>query len=83
MMNFVTIKFPSRVTLFPSLIELMTTDQKDTMLANILEQVHTQIMYLTEEGRLDDAVALYQEWEDHFDDSVTEVHVVTMNNMCQ
>jgi len=61
----------------------MTTDQKDTMLANILEQVHTQIMYLTEEGRLDDAVALYQEWEDHFDDSVTEVHVVTMNNMCQ
>ena len=53
------------------------------MLANILEQVHSQIMYLTEEGRLDDAVALYEEWQEHFDESITEVYVVTMNNMCQ
>ena len=61
----------------------MTDIQKDTMLANILEQVHSQIMYLTEEGRLDDAVALYEEWQEHFDESITEVYVVTMNNMCQ
>ena len=61
----------------------MTTDQKDAMLANMLEQVHAQIMYLTEEGRLDDAVALYEEWQEHFDESITEVHVVTMNNLCQ
>jgi len=61
----------------------MTDIQKDTMLANILEQVHSQIMYLTEEGRLDDAVALYEEWQEHFDESITEVHVVTMNNLCQ
>jgi len=61
----------------------MTDIQKDTMLANILEQVHSQIMYLTEEGRLDDAVALYEEWEEHFDESITEVHVVTINNLCQ
>ena len=53
------------------------------MLANILEQVHSQIMYLTEEGRLDDAVALYEEWQEHFDESIKEVHVVTINNMCQ
>jgi len=61
----------------------MTDIQKDTMLANILEQVHSQIMYLTEEGRLDDAVALYEEWQEHFDESITEVHVVTINNLCQ
>ena len=61
----------------------MTDIQKDTMLANILEQVHSQIMYLTEEGRLDDAVALYEEWQEHFDESIKEVYVVTMNNMCQ
>ena len=61
----------------------MTDIQKDTMLANILEQVHSQILYLTEEGRLDDAVALYEEWQEHFDESITEVHVVTINNLCQ
>ena len=61
----------------------MTDIQKDAMLANMLEQVHSQIMYLTEEGRLDDAVALYEEWQEHFDESITEVYVVTMNNMCQ
>jgi hypothetical protein len=61
----------------------MTDIQKDTMLANILEQVHSQIMYLTEEGRLDDAVALYEEWQEHFDESIKEVHVVTINNLCQ
>ena len=61
----------------------MTDIQKDTMLANMLEQVHSQIMYLTEEGRLDDAVALYEEWQEHFDESITEVHVVTINNLCQ
>ena len=61
----------------------MTDIQKDTMLANMLEQVHSQIMYLTDQNQLDDAVALYQEWSEHFDESITEVHVVTMNNMCQ
>jgi len=61
----------------------MTDIQKDAMLANMLEQVHSRIMYLTEEGRLDDAVALYEEWQEHFDESITEVHVVTMNNLCQ
>jgi len=59
----------------------MTDIQKDTMLANILEQVHSQIMYLTEEGRLDDAVALYEEWEEHFDESITEVEIVTINDL--
>ena len=59
----------------------MTTEQKDLMLANILEQVHSQIMYLTEEGRLDDAVALYEEWEEHFNESITEVEVVTINDL--
>ena len=51
------------------------------MIANILEQVHAQIMYLTEEGRLDDALALYQEWEEHFNDNITEVEIVTINDL--
>lgn len=59
----------------------MTTEQKDLMLANILEQVHSQIMYLTDQNLLDDAVALYQEWEEHFNESITEVEVVTINDL--
>jgi len=61
----------------------MTNEQKDLMLVNILEQVHSQIMYLTDQNLLDDAVALYQEWEEHFNESITEVEVVTINNLCQ
>ena len=59
----------------------MTTEQKDLMLANILEQVHSQIMYLTDQNLLDDAVALYEEWEEHFNESITEVEVVTINDL--
>ena len=59
----------------------MNNNQKDKMLALILDDIHAQVMKLTDENRLDDAVALYQEWSEHFDESVPDVHVLTINDL--
>jgi len=60
---------------------IMTDNQKDAMLDIITESIHAQIMKLTDENRLDDAVALYSEWCEHFDESFTDVHVLVINDL--
>ena len=56
----------------------MTELQKDTMLANILEQVQEQITYLVSQDLIEESLALYREWEEHFDNDITEVEIITV-----
>ena len=59
----------------------MNNEQKDTMIANILQQVQSQICYLVEQNLIEESMALYKEWEEHFDESITQVHIVTINDL--
>ena len=56
----------------------MTELQKDSMLAIILEQVQEQITYLVSQDLIEESLALYREWEEHFDNSITEVEIITV-----
>jgi hypothetical protein len=56
----------------------MTELQKDTMLANILEQVQDQICYLVSQDLIEESLSLYKEWEEHFDNDVKEVQIITI-----
>ena len=48
------------------------------MLANILEQVHSQITHLVEQDLIEESYALYKEWEEHFDESIRQLEVITI-----
>jgi hypothetical protein len=56
----------------------MTELQKDTMLANIIEQVQSQIEHLVDQDLIEESYALYKEWEEHFDNDITELEIVTV-----
>ena len=56
----------------------MTELQKDTMLANIIEQVQSQITHLVEQNLIEESLALYKEWEGHFDNDITELEIITV-----
>ena len=59
----------------------MTNNQKDAMLVNILEQVQEQITYLVSQDLIEESYALYKEWEEHFDNSITQVEIITINDL--
>ena len=59
----------------------MTNDQKDTMLSNILEQVQQQITYLVDNDLFEESYALYKEWEEHFDNSIQQLEIITINDL--
>jgi hypothetical protein len=59
----------------------MTNLQKDSMIEIILEQVQQQICYLVSQDLIEESMALYKEWEEHFDNDVTEVEIVTVIDM--
>jgi len=48
------------------------------MLEIILEQVQSQICYLVSQDLIEESMALYKEWEEHFDNSITELEIVTV-----
>ena len=56
----------------------MTHTQKDSMLEIILEQVQSQITHLVEQDLIQESYALYKEWEEHFDNSITELEIITI-----
>jgi hypothetical protein len=56
----------------------MNNDQKDTMLANILEQVQQQIVNLVEKDLIEESYSLYKEWEEHFDNNIQELEILTV-----
>jgi hypothetical protein len=60
---------------------MMTNDQKDTMLANIVQKVQSQILSLVGQNLIEESIALYREWEEHLDDRITEVEIITVNNL--
>ena len=59
----------------------MTSTQKDAMIEEILNGVFHQMMKLAEEERIDDCYALCMEWEEHFNPNVTDIHIVTINDL--
>ena len=59
----------------------MTNLQKDSMIEIILEQVQQQICYLVSQDLIEESMALYKEWDEHFDNDVTEVEIVTVIDM--
>jgi hypothetical protein len=59
----------------------MTELQKDSMLEIILEQVQQQITYLVSQDLIEESYALYKEWEEHFDNDITELEIVTVIDM--
>ena len=59
----------------------MTNTQKDAMLFNILEQVQEQITYLVSQDLIEESYALYKEWKEHFDNSITQVEIITINDL--
>lgn len=56
----------------------MTELQKDSMLEIILQQVQQQITYLVSQDLIEESLALYKEWEEHFDNDITELEIVTV-----
>ena len=59
----------------------MTELQKDTMLANIVEQVQEQICYLVSQDLIEESYALYKEWEEHLDDNIRQIEIITVIDM--
>ena len=59
----------------------MTNDQKDSMLAIILEQVQQQIVNLVENDLIEESYSLYKEWEEHFNNNITELEIITINDL--
>jgi hypothetical protein len=56
----------------------MTELQKDSILANIVEQVQSRITYLVEQNLIEESYALYKEWEEHLDDNIRELEIITV-----
>ena len=51
------------------------------MLHDILMQVKCRIVYLVSRDMIDESIALYKEWEEHFNDDVTELEIITINDL--
>ena len=56
----------------------MTELQKDSMIEIILEQVQQQITYLVSQDLIEESYALYKEWEEHFNNDITELEIITV-----
>ena len=59
----------------------MTELQKDSMLEIILEQVQQQITYLVSQDLIEESYSLYKEWEEHFNNDITQVRILTINDL--
>jgi len=59
----------------------MNNKQKDSMLAQIIEQIQSQITYLVNQDLIEESYALYKEWEEHLNPNIQQVHIVTINDL--
>ena len=51
------------------------------MLEIILQQVQQQITYLVSQDLIEESISLYKEWEEHFDNDITELEIITAIDM--
>jgi len=56
----------------------MTNNQKDAMLANILEQIQDQITYLVNQDLIEESYSLYKEWEEHLNPKYSQLEIITV-----
>ena len=56
----------------------MTEHQKDTMLAQIIEQVQSQIEHLVDQDLIEESYALYKEWEEHLNPKYSQLEIITV-----
>ena len=59
----------------------MTNEQKDFMLAQIIEQIQSQITYLVDQDLIEESYALYKEWEEHLNPKFQQLHIITINDL--
>ena len=59
----------------------MTNDQKDFMLAQIIEQIQQQITYLVDQDLIEESYSLYKEWEEHLNPKFEQLHIITINDL--
>jgi len=59
----------------------MNDTQKDSMLEVITKGIQFRILYLLEMDMVEESQALYKEWENHLDDRITEVEIITINDL--
>ena len=56
----------------------MTNNQKDAMLAQIIEQIQDQITYLVDQDLIEESYSLYKEWEEHLNPKYSQLEIITV-----
>ena len=56
----------------------MTKEQKDSMLAQIIEQIQSQIEYLVDQDLIEESYSLYKEWEEHLNPKYSQLEIITV-----
>ena len=59
----------------------MTNKQKDSMLAQIIEQIQDQITYLVDQDLIEESYSLYKEWEEHLNPKYSQLEIITINDL--
>jgi len=59
----------------------MNNEQKDSMLAQIIEQIQSQITYLVNQDLIEESYALYKEWEEHLNPNIQQLEIITINDL--
>ena len=56
----------------------MTNEQNDSMLAQIIEQIQSQITYLVDQDLIEESYSLYKEWEEHLNPKYSQLEIITV-----
>ncbi len=59
----------------------MTNEQKDSMLAQIIQQIQDQITHLVDQDLIEESYSLYKEWEEHLNPKFQQLHIITINDL--
>jgi hypothetical protein len=59
----------------------MTKEQKDSMLAQIIQQIQEQITHLVDQDLIEESYSLYKEWEEHLNPKFQQLEIITINDL--